>query len=62
MTRRRAKPPRPCHRCNQPSDRLYRVVVEPGGPWVFVCDTCWPVVSDGNPHYRYGGTWSSRPR
>jgi len=51
-----------CDRCAAKAERLYRVRIERGGPWVFVCDACWAGVREGNPHYAYGGTWTNRAR
>ncbi|MEM0982894.1 MAG: hypothetical protein AAGI17_02985 [Planctomycetota bacterium] len=58
----KSKPTKPCGRCGAEAPRLYRVVVEKDGAWVFVCDDCWPSVSEDNPHYHYGGTWTGRDR
>jgi hypothetical protein len=51
-----------CDRCATPALRLYRVQVDESGQWVFVCDRCFPSVSQNNPHYTYGGTWKAKKR
>jgi len=51
-----------CDLCGRTRDTLYRVRHEAGGDWVFLCVDCQEEVSDGNPHYTYGGTWKSRKR
>lgn len=53
---------KPCERCGEARDALYRVRVAAEGPWVFVCEACLSAVKPGNPHYRYGGTWKSKKR
>ena len=53
---------RPCARCEEEAARLYRVSWTAEVEWALVCDACWPGLSQGNPHYRYGGTWTSRRR
>ncbi|MEL7265261.1 MAG: hypothetical protein AAFP69_10720 [Planctomycetota bacterium] len=53
---------KPCHRCKQTSDVLYRVRAEKGGAWIFICPTCLEIVKPGNAHYQYGGTWKSKKR
>jgi hypothetical protein len=51
-----------CDRCSTPAPRLYRVQLDESGQWVFVCDRCFPEVSQNNPHYTYGGTWKAKKR
>lgn len=53
---------KPCCRCEETKDVLYRVRIEAEGDWVFVCPTCLQRVKPGNPYYRYGGTWKSKKR
>lgn len=53
---------KPCSRCEQTNDVLYRVRVEQNGDWVFVCPGCLETVKPGNVHYQYGGTWKSKKR
>lgn len=50
-----------CSRCGQTADVLYRVQAQPGD-WSFVCPSCWPSISQNNPHYVYGGTWKAKKR
>lgn len=52
-----------CDRCRQADEVLYRVKVDESEQWIFVCDRCYPAVSQNNPHYIYGGTWKAqKPR
>lgn len=53
---------KPCSRCTETNDVLYRVRTEENGNWIFVCPTCLEKVKLGNPHYQYGGTWKSKKR
>ena len=48
-----------CFHCFTPCTVIHRVRVAENGGWESVCDVCWGVRCDGNPHYRYGGLWSS---
>lgn len=49
-----------CDRCTQLSSVLYRIQQDKAKTWVFVCPTCWEVVSQDNPFYVYGGTWKAK--
>lgn len=49
-----------CDRCQAEAEVLYRVKVDESEKWIFVCDRCYPTVSQNNPHYVYGGTWKAR--
>ncbi|NEP16803.1 MAG: hypothetical protein F6J97_07840 [Leptolyngbya sp. SIO4C1] len=49
-----------CDRCQATAAVLYRVQIDQSGQWQFVCDACWPEVSQNNPHYVYGGTWKAQ--
>ncbi|HLP91469.1 MAG TPA: hypothetical protein VK184_23155 [Nostocaceae cyanobacterium] len=53
---------KPCNRCGQTAPILYRVKHENGGNWEFICPQCWPVISENNPFYVYGGTWKAKKR
>ncbi|MBD1851589.1 hypothetical protein [Leptolyngbya sp. FACHB-711] len=54
---------KPCDRCQEPAEVLYRVKVDASEQWIFVCDRCYPSVSQNNPYYAYGGTWKAhKPR
>jgi len=53
---------KPCSRCNETNDVLYRVRIEEDGGWIFVCPACLGKVKPGNLHYQYGGTWKSKKR
>jgi hypothetical protein len=48
-------------RCSKVADVLYRVQYDDSGRWFFICDGCFPEVSD-RPGYVYGGTWKSKKR
>ncbi|MBD1864603.1 MULTISPECIES: hypothetical protein [Trichocoleus] len=51
-----------CDRCANSAAVLYRVKLDESEQWRFVCDRCWPEVSQGNPSYVYGGTWKAQKR
>ncbi|NJL39072.1 MAG: hypothetical protein HC899_21720 [Leptolyngbyaceae cyanobacterium SM1_4_3] len=51
-----------CDRCTRSAPVLYRVQIDESRGWVFICDRCFPTVSQDNPHYTYGGTWKARKR
>lgn len=53
---------KPCSRCTETNDVLYRVRIEEDGDWIFVCLACLEQVKPANPHYQYGGTWKSKKR
>ncbi len=36
---------------------MFRVQYKPGKTWCFLCEKCVLEVREGNPFYRYGGTW-----
>lgn len=45
-----------CEICKNEDSTLFRVQVEKGKTWIFVCGICCLKVKD-LAHYRYGGTW-----
>ena len=45
-----------CELCKVEHTTLYRIKIEKGKIWIFVCTDCCNV-QKSNPHYRYGGTW-----
>ncbi|MEL6400662.1 MAG: hypothetical protein ACFB12_21245 [Leptolyngbyaceae cyanobacterium] len=51
-----------CDRCQLPATKLYRVQLDASKQWQFLCDRCWPIAKDHNPHYVYGGTWKAQKR
>lgn len=53
---------KPCSRCQQISEVLFRVRLVSEGDWCFVCPRCLEIVRPDNPHYQYGGTWKSKKR
>ncbi|QFZ91762.2 hypothetical protein [Synechococcus elongatus] len=57
-----ARDPQPCDRCQAVVAIRYRIQSEAQGPWQLVCPDCQAHLSQGNPHYRYGGTWKVRHR
>lgn len=57
----RVRPPKPCHRCQQTSDHLYRVCTSQNPLWALLCKDC-QVATKAMPGYRYGGTWKSNKR
>jgi hypothetical protein len=54
--RRREKP---CARCGQPNEVMYRVVRRAAEGWVFLCPACRRTEAENNAEYRYGGTWKA---
>ncbi|WP_222436180.1 hypothetical protein [Rubripirellula reticaptiva] len=53
---------KPCSKCIERNDVLYRVRIEEDGDWIFVCPACLEMVKPANPHFQYGGTWKSKKR
>jgi hypothetical protein len=51
-----------CDRCLALAAVLYRVRLDGSGRWHFICPTCFPAVSEGNPDYAYGGTWKAQKK
>lgn len=47
---------KPCVICLQAAKTLYRVQVNIGKEWIFVCELCLKQTKL-SPNYRYGGTW-----
>lgn len=45
-----------CALCQMEATTLYRVQVNKGKDWIFVCTYCCNKVKK-EPNYRYGGTW-----
>ena len=45
-----------CERCKIEETTLFRVQIEKGKIWIFVCEACC-IVTKTLPNYRYGGTW-----
>ncbi|WP_019009176.1 hypothetical protein [Deinococcus aquatilis] len=50
---------KPCAQCGQPSPVMYRVIRAEAEGWVFLCPPCRRKAEEGNPEYRYGGTWKA---
>lgn len=45
-----------CAKCGKEDAVMYRVRIEKGKEWVFVCKPCCEELR-ALPNYRYGGTW-----
>ncbi len=45
-----------CSLCKHEATTLYRVHIEKGKIWIFICTECCIKVKS-EPNYRYGGTW-----
>lgn len=45
-----------CALCKIEATTLFRVQVQKGKTWIFVCETCCKKAQN-LPDYRYGGTW-----
>jgi hypothetical protein len=46
-----------CFLCKEDHSTLYRIKYSVHEDWVFACKKCLTELKNGNPHYRYGGTW-----
>ena len=46
-----------CTHCGGEHSVMFRVQHKPGKVWCFLCEECVLEVREGNPFYRYGGTW-----
>jgi len=46
-----------CAVCSEDFSTMYRIQYKQPKEWVFVCENCLKQVKEGNPNYRYGGTW-----
>ena len=49
-----------CFRCNKNFYELFRVKIEQGKNWIFVCKSCLNESKINNLFYQYGGTWKLR--
>ncbi len=45
-----------CSRCNAEESVMFRVQLQKGKIWVFVCENCCRIAQK-LPNYKYGGTW-----
>ena len=45
-----------CVLCSVVETTLYRIQIQKGKTWIFVCKTCC-IQAKTKPEYRYGGTW-----
>ncbi len=45
-----------CASCNKEESVMYRVQIQKGKTWIFVCESCCKKLQRGA-YYRYGGTW-----
>lgn len=45
-----------CHTCNEEKSTMFRVQLQKGKLWVFVCESCCKNAQK-LPDYKYGGTW-----
>jgi protein-arginine kinase activator protein McsA len=45
-----------CHLCKKEDSVQYRIQIEKGKVWIFVCKSCYEK-SQSLENYRYGGTW-----
>ena len=45
-----------CALCQKQEITLFRVQIEVGKTWIFVCDDCCNKIKN-QANYRYGGTW-----
>lgn len=45
-----------CATCKKEDDVMYRVQIQKGKTWIFVCKDCCEE-HQKKPNYRYGGTW-----
>jgi protein-arginine kinase activator protein McsA len=47
---------KPCALCAKEDTTLFRIQIEKGKIWMFVCEACCTKVKE-NSNYKYGGTW-----
>ncbi|MFN1836275.1 hypothetical protein AB2B38_013515 [Balneola sp. MJW-20] len=45
-----------CHTCGKETAIAYRIQIQKGKEWIFVCPDCIENHKEGE-FYRYGGTW-----
>ena len=45
-----------CDICNANESVLFRIQIQKGKLWIFVCEACCKKSQD-LPNYKYGGTW-----
>jgi hypothetical protein len=45
-----------CTLCKIEETTLFRIQIQKGKIWIFVCEACCNQVKN-QPNYRYGGTW-----
>ncbi|MCH2216439.1 MAG: hypothetical protein MK086_14845 [Flavobacteriales bacterium] len=45
-----------CYTCLAEGDVMYRIQIQKGKKWIFVCPKCQAKYAQGD-FYRYGGTW-----
>ncbi|MFK7932488.1 MAG: hypothetical protein AB8G22_03205 [Saprospiraceae bacterium] len=45
-----------CATCQTEHDTMFRVQIQKGKKWIFVCESCCKKHQKGA-FYRYGGTW-----
>jgi hypothetical protein len=45
-----------CETCKTENTILFRVQIEKGKKWIFVCKTCCEIHQNLE-NYKYGGTW-----
>jgi protein-arginine kinase activator protein McsA len=45
-----------CELCKKEESTLYRIQIQKGKTWIFVCEACC-IQAKTQPNYRYGGTW-----
>ena len=45
-----------CETCKIENNILFRVQIEKGKNWIFVCESCCEKHQNLE-HYKYGGTW-----
>ena len=48
-----------CVACYTPHVSIHRVKIDHRNQWRFICDICWADRCVDNPHYEYGGLWTS---
>ena len=48
-----------CVNCYTPHVTIHRVKITHRKQWNFICDMCWADRCVDNPHYEYGGLWTS---
>lgn len=48
-----------CALCKMENEVMFRIQIETGKSWIFVCESCCKTAKSLS-NYRYGGTWKGK--